>query len=140
MVTAAWAILVGAYSGSDDVVFGVTVSGRPAELAGFDVMIGPFINTLPLRVRLDAQAPLHVWLRELHRSHARMREHEYSRLVDIQRCSEVPAGTPLFDALMVFENYPVDRALGADLSGNEPVLRAWPLPYAAMAWMVARRS
>lgn len=117
MVTAAWAILVGAYSGSDDVVFGVTVSGRPAELAGFDVMIGPFINTLPLRVRLDAQAPLHIWLRELHRSHARMREHEYSRLVDIQRCSEVPAGTPLFDALMVFENYPVDASLREQRSG-----------------------
>ena len=30
----------------------------------------------------------------------------------------------------------LDRALGADLQGHEPVLRDWPLPYAAMAWVL----
>lgn len=30
----------------------------------------------------------------------------------------------------------LDRALGADLRGDEPVLRDWPLPYAAMAWFL----
>jgi amino acid adenylation domain-containing protein/non-ribosomal peptide synthase protein (TIGR01720 family) len=117
IVTAAWAMLVRAYSGSDDVVFGVTVSGRPAELTGFELMIGPFINTLPLRVRIDPAAPLEGWLREVQQRHARMREYEYSRLVDIQRWSDLPAGEPLFDSLMVFENYPVDASLREQQSG-----------------------
>jgi amino acid adenylation domain-containing protein/non-ribosomal peptide synthase protein (TIGR01720 family) len=117
IVTAAWAMLVRAYAGTDDVVFGVTVSGRPAELTGFELMIGPFINTLPLRVRVDPEAPLDAWLRDVHRRQSRMREFEYSRLVDIQRWSDLPAGTPLFDSLMVFENYPVDASLREQQSG-----------------------
>ena len=47
----AWGILLGRLSGRDDVVFGVTVAGRPAELAGVEQMVGLFINTLPLRMR-----------------------------------------------------------------------------------------
>jgi hypothetical protein len=30
----------------------------------------------------------------------------------------------------------VDRALLSDLRGDEPVLRDWPLPYAAVAWLL----
>ena len=45
----AWAILLGRLTGRDDVVFGVTVAGRPSEIAGIQTMIGLFINTLPVR-------------------------------------------------------------------------------------------
>ena len=31
----------------------------------------------------------------------------------------------------------LDRALGADLHGDDPLLREWPLPYAAMVWFIA---
>ena len=55
---AAWAILLGRLTGRDDVVFGVTVAGRPPEIAGIESMVGLFINTLPLRVRLPAGKPL----------------------------------------------------------------------------------
>ena len=55
---AAWAILLGRLTGRDDVVFGVTVAGRPPEIAGIERMVGLFINTLPLRVRLPAGKPL----------------------------------------------------------------------------------
>src|SRR5258708_35784461 len=48
----AWAILLGRMTGRDDVVFGVTVAGRPSEIAGIESMVGLFINTLPLRVDL----------------------------------------------------------------------------------------
>ena len=48
-----WALLLSRYSGNADVVFGVTVSGRPPELAGVEEMIGLFINTLPLRIQVD---------------------------------------------------------------------------------------
>ena len=50
----AWAVVLSRLTDRSDVVFGVTVSGRPAELAGVETMIGLFINTVPLRVRLDA--------------------------------------------------------------------------------------
>ena len=57
-IQAAWAILLGRLTGRDDVVFGITVAGRPPEIAGIESMVGLFINTLPLRVRLPASKPL----------------------------------------------------------------------------------
>ncbi|MGJ5178589.1 non-ribosomal peptide synthase/polyketide synthase [Bradyrhizobium oligotrophicum] len=110
VVSACWARVLAAYSSSDDVVFGVTVSGRPSELEGFEYMIGPFINTLPMRVRLDADKPLGEWLRELQAQQAAMRVHEHTRLVDIQRETKVRARERLFETLLVYENYPVDPA------------------------------
>ena len=56
LLQAAWGMLLGRLSGRDDVVFGVTVAGRPAELAGVEHMVGLFINTLPLRMRLPPAA------------------------------------------------------------------------------------
>ncbi len=108
VVSACWARLLALHSGSEDVVFGVTVSGRPAELDGFEDMVGLFINTLPMRVRLRPDLPLGEWLRELQMQQATMQAHEHMRLVDIQHESEVRAGENLFDTLLVFENYPVD--------------------------------
>ena len=58
LIQAAWAILLGRLTGRDDVVFGVTVAGRPPEIAGIERMVGLFINTLPLRVRLAPATPL----------------------------------------------------------------------------------
>jgi amino acid adenylation domain-containing protein/non-ribosomal peptide synthase protein (TIGR01720 family) len=117
VVSACWARLLAVYSGSDDVVFGVTVSGRPAELEGFEHMVGLFINTLPSRVRLKPDQPLGDWLRDLQAQQAAMRAHEHTRLVDIQRESQLRAGESLFDALFVFENYPVDPANLQQLAG-----------------------
>src|SRR5215216_1016254 len=54
----AWALLLSRYSGKRDVVFGSTVSGRPAELAGVETMVGLFINTLPLRVEVSPETPV----------------------------------------------------------------------------------
>ncbi|WP_095989705.1 non-ribosomal peptide synthetase [Cystobacter fuscus] len=119
VVQGAWAILVGHYSGREDVVFGTTVSGRPPELPGVEQMVGLFINTLPVRVRLTPDEPLVAWLGALQAWLLEMRQHEHSPLVKVQRWSEVPAGTPLFETLLVFENYPVDAALSTPLPSLE---------------------
>ena len=58
-----WAILLGRLTGRDDVVFGVTVAGRAPEIAGIESMVGLFINTLPLRVKLASERPLAVFCR-----------------------------------------------------------------------------
>ena len=63
LIQAAWAILLGRLTGRDDVVFGVTVAGRPPEIAGIERMVGLFINTLPLRVQAAAGKPLLALLR-----------------------------------------------------------------------------
>nr|BBH87141.1 hypothetical protein KTC_18920 [Thermosporothrix sp. COM3] len=111
LLQAAWALLLSRYSGSNDVLFGTTVAGRPASLAGIEHTAGLFINTLPVRVQLPVHQPLSDWLRELQAQQAEARLYEYAPLFEIQRCSEVPAGQRLFDTLLVFENYPFDASL-----------------------------
>jgi amino acid adenylation domain-containing protein len=102
----AWALLLSRYGGTDDVLFGVTVSGRPASLPGVESMVGLFINTLPLRVGIEADAPLLGWLRRLQERQAVLRQYEHSPLFEVQSWSDLARGTPLFHSLFVFENFP----------------------------------
>jgi amino acid adenylation domain-containing protein len=111
VVQGAWALALARTSGERDVVYGVTVSGRPADLPGAEGMVGLFINTLPVRARIDDARPWGAWLRDLQATQAEMRQYEYSPLVQVQGWSGVPRGTPLFESLFVFENYPVDETL-----------------------------
>ncbi|WP_432079889.1 amino acid adenylation domain-containing protein, partial [Streptomyces sp. YPW6] len=107
-----WALLLSRYSRSQDVVFGATVSGRPSALAGVESMVGLFINTLPVRVRVDSGTSVGAWLEHLQREQLELRQYEYSPLADVQRWSEIPAGEPLFESLFVFENYPLGSVEG----------------------------
>ncbi|HEY4748702.1 MAG TPA: condensation domain-containing protein, partial [Steroidobacteraceae bacterium] len=107
LVQGAWALLLARYGGSDDVVFGVTVAGRPAELE-VERTVGLFINTLPLRIAVTPAQPVVHWLRDLPARQTELLEHQYAPLSEVQRWSEVPAGTPLFDSIVVFENYPAE--------------------------------
>lgn len=109
-VQGAWALLLGRYSGEQDVVFGATVSGRPPALTGVETMIGLFINTLPVRVQIQESAPVITWLKHLQAAQAEMRQYEYSSLVEIQGWSEVPRSLPLFKSILAFENFPVNHA------------------------------
>jgi amino acid adenylation domain-containing protein/non-ribosomal peptide synthase protein (TIGR01720 family) len=107
----AWALVLGRQSGMDDVVFGATVSGRPPALPGVEELVGLCINTLPVRVRVDPETDLIPWLRDLQAKQAELRQHEHSSLPQIRTWSEVPPGQPLFESILVFENYPVDASL-----------------------------
>ncbi|SES40401.1 non-ribosomal peptide synthetase [Actinokineospora terrae] len=102
---AAWGILVGSLTGRDDVVFGATVSGRPADLSGVDSMVGLFINTIPVRVRLNPWTEIPDLLRQLHRAQTSVLDHHHLNLGEIQ--AAVGVGD-LFDTLVVVETYPVD--------------------------------
>ena len=105
LIQAAWAILLGRLTGRDDVVFGVTVAGRPPEIAGIERMVGLFINTLPLRVRLAPATPLTELLPAVQESQSRLMAHAHVGLAEIQQLAGVGE---LFDTLTVFENYPVE--------------------------------
>jgi hypothetical protein len=119
LLLGAWAILLSCYSENEDVVFGVVVSGRPPALRGVESIIGLFINILPVRARLERDRLSLEWLRNLQSRLVEMREYEYYPLTDILRLSEVPGHLPLFDTILVFENYPVDRSMSRKFAGLE---------------------
>ncbi len=119
LVQGAWAILLGRYSGEEDVLFGTTVSGRPAELPGVEGMVGLFINTLPVRARVSPEARVLPWLRELQERQVERLQHQHSGLVEVQGWSEVPRGRPLFESLLVFDNYPDPDPGGASGDGTD---------------------
>ena len=118
LLRGAWAILLSRYSRETDVLFGTVVSGRPGELPCVEEMVGMFINTLPLRVKVEPAARLVHWLAELQARQAEMQPFEYSSLAQVQGWSEIPVGVPLFESLLVFENYPVDVFVEAWLEGR----------------------
>ncbi|MFE7592655.1 amino acid adenylation domain-containing protein, partial [Kitasatospora sp. NPDC057512] len=114
VVQGAWALLLSRWSGEPRVCFGTTVSGRPADLAGSDGIVGLFITTLPARVAVDGRRPCADWLRTLQEEQAEDRRFDHLPLARMHGLSRVPPGTELFDSLVVFENYPVgDATAGA---------------------------
>ncbi|HEX8391102.1 MAG TPA: amino acid adenylation domain-containing protein [Longimicrobium sp.] len=126
VVQGAWGLLLARLADTDDVVFGTTVSGRPADLPGVERIVGLFINTLPVRVRIPQGATVREWLGELQRWQAEARQHEHTPLVDVQRWTGIPRERPLFGSLAVFENAP--PASGGDGEGGEAALRVTGLP------------
>ncbi|MGQ4600556.1 amino acid adenylation domain-containing protein [Nocardia sp. R6R-6] len=106
VVETAWAIVLGTLTSRDDVTFGTTVSGRSAQIADIESMIGLFINTLPVRVRLDKTASLGQLLDRIQAEQAVLLDHQFVGLPDIER---VAGPAAVFDTMTVFESYPVDR-------------------------------
>ncbi|ACK73815.1 amino acid adenylation domain protein (plasmid) [Gloeothece citriformis PCC 7424] len=132
LVQGAWAILLSRYSGENDVVFGVTSSGRPPSLAGSESIVGLLINTLPLRVQFPDDAVVISWLQDLQSQQIEQQDYQYSPLSEVQRWSEVRGAVELFESILVFENYPKDakvNAWGQDLGITQ--VRAQEKPHYA---------
>ncbi|VVJ19160.1 Polyketide synthase modules and related proteins [Amycolatopsis camponoti] len=108
VVQGAWALLLARHSGESDVLFGTTVSGRPAELPGVEAMIGMFINTVPTRIEVHNALSVTEWLRTIQGEQAEARRYDFLALSRLQAFTAVPAGTALFDSVVVFENYPIE--------------------------------
>ncbi len=110
LVQAAWALLLRSHTGLRVVSFGATTASRPPELDGAESLLGLFINTLPVLAEPSPQLSVGAWLRDLQAQNLASREHEHTPLFDIQSWAG-SAGQALFDSIIVFENYPVDKAL-----------------------------
>ncbi|MFJ8630153.1 amino acid adenylation domain-containing protein [Streptomyces sp. NPDC093568] len=115
LVQGAWAVVLSGLTGRDDVVFGTTVSGRPPEIAGIETMVGLFINTLPVRVRLRPDEPFVDAVRRTQDEQTRLQAHQQLGLAEVQRLA---GAGELFDTTMVFENYPVDIGAERDEPGG----------------------
>ena len=112
LALASWALVLSRYAGEQDVLFGTTFSGRPPELPGSGAMVGIFINSLPTRVHVPSgNEPLLPWLQSLQAQQLELRQYEHSPLVQVQALGQLPRGAPLFESLLVVENYPIDASL-----------------------------
>jgi amino acid adenylation domain-containing protein/non-ribosomal peptide synthase protein (TIGR01720 family) len=120
-VQGALTLLLCHFSGEEDIVFGATGSGRPTQLDGALMMIGCFMNTVPMRVKVNFSVPVGQWLRDIQLNHSRVRQYEHSSLADIRSFSEVPRASALYDlyeTIVVFENYPFDFNREAGMLGT----------------------
>ncbi|WP_433240269.1 non-ribosomal peptide synthetase [Streptosporangium sp. CA-135522] len=106
-----WGVLLSRLTGRDDVVFGAVVSGRPPELPGVERMVGLFINTVPVRVRLRPQEAVGELLERLQDEQAELLPHHHLGLTEIHR-------GVLFDTVTVLENYPFDPAAADTALGD----------------------
>lgn len=106
LVQAVWALLLSRYSGQDEVLFGSAVSGRPPTLAGSDSIVGFLINTVPVRIVAPKDACVLSWLQELQGKQNALRNYENIPLAEIREWSEIAPSLPLFESVVLFENWP----------------------------------
>ncbi|WJV44942.1 amino acid adenylation domain-containing protein [Streptomyces flavofungini] len=108
LVHAAWSLVVARRTGARDLAVGSVLSGRPAEIDGIERTVGLFINTLPLRVRIADDLRADQWLGAVHQGLQELTDHQHAPLADVTSWAGAPAGAPLFDSIVVVENYPFD--------------------------------
>jgi amino acid adenylation domain-containing protein/non-ribosomal peptide synthase protein (TIGR01720 family) len=111
VLQAAWAQLLSGLTGQHDVAFGAVVSGRPAEVPGADSMVGLLINTVPVRANITAATSTADLLGQLQGTHNDTFEHQHLALNEIHR---VTGHDQLFDAVFVYENYPINTTALSD--------------------------
>lgn len=119
IIQGVWALLLSHYSQEQDVLFGATVAGRSTALPGMESMIGMFINTLPMRIRVRPNVLLSTWLQEIFALQSELLQHQHSSLVEVHRWSEIPRTLPLFENVLVFNNFPVNISQDQTWEGFE---------------------
>ena len=111
LLQAVWALILHHYSGEEDIAFGSTRANRYATIPGAQDIVGLLINTVPVRTLVEDGKPLSEFLKALRQQHIEFREHEQTPLPLIRNWSEMVAGKPLFETLVVFENYLLNTRL-----------------------------
>lgn len=117
LVRAAWSVVLSRFAGREDVLYGAVVSGRPAEIEDVDSIVGLFINTVPVRFRLDAGATFRSLAAATAEDGLRSEPYHYTSLADVQARSSLKE--KLFDHILVFENYPLDREIAEGLKNRD---------------------
>ena len=128
LLQVAWGMMLASLTGRDDVVFGVAVAGRPAELAGFKSMVGLFVNTVPLRMRLDPTTTVADQCAAAQRDTALLQEYGYLTHASLRKLADVGE---MFDTLLAFENFPSGGlAIDEDFTADAVTFRssAWQSP------------
>lgn len=111
LVQGAWSILLSRYSKEPDVVFGATRACRKSTIPDADNIVGLFINTLPVRVQVNFETSLVEWLQDLRKNQREVWRYEQTPLFEIKTWSDVSASQPLFNSVIIFENYQINTFL-----------------------------
>jgi hypothetical protein len=111
LINGIWSILLSRYTCRNNIVYGCTVTGRPVDLEEVESMVGVFINTLPMNLKLNTEQDLLSWLQDIQTQLVELRHHEYTSLTQIQGWSEVPRDLPLFESFVVVENVPDSQSV-----------------------------
>jgi amino acid adenylation domain-containing protein len=111
LVQGAWALLLSRCSGEEEIVFGAVRACRHGSVPGSANIVGLLINTVPVRVAVPPAGRVLPWLRGLRRQWLDLRAHEHVPLSAVRRWCEVPAGAPLFDTLVSYQEPGWDEAL-----------------------------
>ncbi len=112
ILQAVWGVILGRYNGKQDVLFGAVVSGRPAEIADVESIVGIFINTIPVRIRFREQMTFKRLVNLVQEEAIGIKPHDHFPLVEIQ--TDSPLKQDLFDHILVCENFPIDGQIGGD--------------------------
>lgn len=115
LIQGLWGLLLGRYSNTDDIIFGVTVSIRPPHLAGGNKIIGPLINTIPMRIKIDHSLLMTNYLKYVQNNFVELIDYAYVPLTQIQASSELCSSNPLFETIIVVENYPMSVVPGLNI-------------------------
>jgi non-ribosomal peptide synthetase component F len=125
MLHLAWASTLGRYLNQDDIVVGSVSSVRPADIAHVERMLGLLVNTVPVRVRFDAALTVKQGLDALARHNADSADYRYFALDKMQAALGFSNKLPLFESLLVFQNYPdFGKGDGDELTKNVTLANA----------------
>jgi amino acid adenylation domain-containing protein len=119
LICGALAIVLSHYSGKYDVVFGVTLRCHPPDLDAGELLIGPALNTVPLRIRISPLAPAASWLKEVQVKQSGVSDFGFIPLDKIREWVSLPTDSPLFDTRVVFENCPSFLGMMKRVAGLE---------------------
>ncbi|UXI66222.1 non-ribosomal peptide synthetase [Tahibacter amnicola] len=134
LVQFAWALVLKAYCGDSDVTFGAVVSGRPQEVENVDRMVGLFINTIPVRVKIEDGLP-GAQLNALQKTFHDNNRHAFLAYSEIKRTAGISADAPLFESVIDFKNYPINEHAVA--GGTEDLVVETPDGYGTNAFDIS---
>lgn len=141
LVQAAWALVLSRHLRRRDVLYGMIVAGRPADLAGVEDIVGLFINTLPCRLNVTPADRVVDFLEEVQRSVAEMQARSFLSLAELQRLCDIPSGESPFDALLVVQSLPPGGSPPADLTvSSEPVAARTDYPLTVIVEAAGRTA
>jgi amino acid adenylation domain-containing protein/non-ribosomal peptide synthase protein (TIGR01720 family) len=114
VMQAAWATVLCAFQQTQDPIFGVTVAGRPAEIPNVDSVVGMFLNSIPIRIRVPVSMQLGAWLREVHQQFVEYDAHSFLSLRKLKKLVPESETREIFDSLLVIENAPFGPEVRAE--------------------------
>ena len=129
LLQAAWALLLARHADREEVLFGGTVSGRSFDVLGIEAAVGLLIRTVPVRVAIPDEAEMVGWLTGIQERQVMREANAQVPLAAIEQMSKAGRGAPLFETLLVFENYPIEDSLRfgiADLTVRDLQVVEWP--------------